>query len=172
MLLSEGRVCYFGPVAAAESYFSTMGYPTPKLQNPIEHYLDVISANTAAAAEYYDKSPLEAANQAEIERLKAQEYGPVRYSEYIVERPWYDQIRLVGYRCLVRYWRNPSTSWGRAFMFTALALLFGGLFFNVSLRRTRNTAIVVVLLILNLSILRSVFYSFKMTFKASVTAFL
>ncbi|KAI9007676.1 hypothetical protein DFJ74DRAFT_773213 [Hyaloraphidium curvatum] len=131
MLLSEGRTCFFGPVAAAESYFTTMGYPTPKLQNPIEHYLDVISANTQAAAEYYDKSPLAAANMAEIARLKSQTYGPVRYSEYIVERPWYHQIGLVGYRCLVRYWRNPSTSWGRLFMFTALALLFGGLFFNL-----------------------------------------
>jgi ABC-type multidrug transport system ATPase subunit len=89
MLLSEGRSCYFGPVAAAESYFATMGYPTPKLQNPIEHYLDVISANTQAAADYYDKSPLAAANMAEIARLKGQTYGAVRYSEHIVERPWF-----------------------------------------------------------------------------------
>jgi len=132
MLLSEGRTCYFGPVAASESYFSTMGYPTPKLQNPIEHYLDVTSANTTAAADYYDKSPLAAANMAEIARLKQQSYSPVRYSENIVERQWWDQIALVGHRCLLRYWRNPSTSWGRFVMFTALALLFGGLFFNVN----------------------------------------
>ncbi|KAI9009267.1 P-loop containing nucleoside triphosphate hydrolase protein, partial [Hyaloraphidium curvatum] len=131
MLLSEGRITYFGPVAAAESYFTTMGYPTPKLQNPIEHYLDVTSANTQAAAEYYDKSPLAQANLAEIARLKSQSYSAVRYSEHIVERQWWDQIRLVGYRCLVRYWRNPSTSWGRLFMFTALALVFGGLFYNL-----------------------------------------
>jgi ABC-type multidrug transport system ATPase subunit len=38
MIICEGRTCYFGPVAASESYFGTMGYPTPKLQNPIEHY--------------------------------------------------------------------------------------------------------------------------------------
>jgi hypothetical protein len=132
MLLSEGRTCYFGPVAASESYFTTMGYPTPKLQNPIEHYLDVTSANSTAAADYYDKSPLAAANMAEIARLKQQQYSPVRYSKNIVERQWWDQIGLVGYRCLQRYWRNPSTSWGRFAMFTALGLLFGGLFFNVS----------------------------------------
>jgi ABC-type multidrug transport system ATPase subunit len=133
MLLAEGRNCYFGPVAAAESYFATMGYPTPKLQNPIEHYLDVISANTQAAAEYYDKSPLAAANASEIARLKQQTYSPVRYSENIVERQWWDQVRLVFNRCLSRYWRNPSTSWGRLVMFVALALLFGGLFFKVGL---------------------------------------
>ncbi len=38
MIICEGRACYFGPTSVAESYFSTMGYPTPKLQNPIEHY--------------------------------------------------------------------------------------------------------------------------------------
>jgi ABC-type multidrug transport system ATPase subunit len=132
MILSEGRTCYFGPVIASESYFTTMGYPTPKLQNPIEHYLDVTSANATAAADYYDTSPLASANNSEIARLKGQQYSAVRYSENIVERPWYDQIKLVGARCLQRYWRNPSTSWGRLFMFTCLALIFGGLFFSVS----------------------------------------
>ncbi|KAI9009270.1 hypothetical protein DFJ74DRAFT_711544 [Hyaloraphidium curvatum] len=131
LLICEGRTCYFGPVAAAESYFTTMGYPTPRLQNPIEHYLDVISANALAASQYYDRSPLAAANMDEIHRLRAQQYGSVRYSRYIVERPWYNQIALVGHRCLLRYWRNPSTSWGRLFMFTALGLLFGGLFYNL-----------------------------------------
>jgi ATP-binding cassette subfamily G (WHITE) protein 1/ATP-binding cassette subfamily G (WHITE) protein 2 len=67
----------------------------------------------------------------EIQRLKAQTYASVRYSENIVERPWYDQILLVGHRCLLRYWRNPSTSWGRLFMFTCLGLLFGSLFYNL-----------------------------------------
>ncbi|KAI9006388.1 P-loop containing nucleoside triphosphate hydrolase protein, partial [Hyaloraphidium curvatum] len=141
LILAEGRTCYFGPVAAIESYFSTMGYPTPKLQNPIEHYLDVVQANAMAAAEYYDKSPLNSANVAEVERLKAQSYSPVRYSEHIVERPWWDQIKLVGARCLLRYWRNPSTSWGRSIMFLILALLFGGLFYKLTndISGLRNT---------------------------------
>ncbi|KAI9027005.1 hypothetical protein DFJ74DRAFT_766323 [Hyaloraphidium curvatum] len=132
MLLSEGRTCYFGPVAAAEPYFSTMGYPTPKLQNPIEHYLDVISANTQAAATYYEKSPLAGANLAELNRLKSQTYSAVRYSEHIVERQWWDLMRLLGWRCLMRYWRNPSTSWGRLFLFLVLALFMGGIFYGIS----------------------------------------
>jgi hypothetical protein len=100
----------------------------------INHFsspVDVCSANATAAAEYYEKSPLFGANTTEITRLKSLQYAAVRYSEHIVERPWYDQIKLVGYRCLVRYWRNPSTSWGRLFMFTCLGLLFGSLFFNL-----------------------------------------
>jgi hypothetical protein len=41
MIICEGRACYFGPTSVCESYFSTMGYPTPKLQNPIEHYREL-----------------------------------------------------------------------------------------------------------------------------------
>ncbi|KAI9024561.1 hypothetical protein DFJ74DRAFT_767128 [Hyaloraphidium curvatum] len=131
MIICEGRTCYFGPTKVAESYFATMGYPTPKLQNPIEHYLDVCSANAIAAADYYSSSPLAQANLAEVQRLKAQRYESVRYSEHLVERPWYDQVKLLGHRTLLRYWRNPSTSWGRLFMFTLLGILFGVFFLSL-----------------------------------------
>ncbi|KAI9018371.1 P-loop containing nucleoside triphosphate hydrolase protein [Hyaloraphidium curvatum] len=62
------------------------------------------TANTQAAATYYDKSPLACANLAELNRLKSQTYSPVRH---IVERQWWELMRLLGWRCLMRYWRNP-----------------------------------------------------------------
>ena len=95
--------------------------------------MDVCSADASAAADFYSKSELAQNNLKEVARLKTLQYQPVRYSKYIVERTWLDQIKLVGHRTLLRYWRNPSTSWGRLFLFTILGLLFGIIFYQVGL---------------------------------------
>jgi ABC-type multidrug transport system ATPase subunit len=43
MLLSEGRVMYFGPAKAAVDYFASIGYPCPEHYNPADFFLDIIS---------------------------------------------------------------------------------------------------------------------------------
>ncbi|GJQ09948.1 hypothetical protein GpartN1_g1739.t1 [Galdieria partita] len=43
MLLSEGRVMYFGPAKDAVFYFEGIGYPCPQHYNPADFFLDVIS---------------------------------------------------------------------------------------------------------------------------------
>ncbi|KAI9008475.1 P-loop containing nucleoside triphosphate hydrolase protein [Hyaloraphidium curvatum] len=161
MIICAGRTCYFGRVATAENYFAGIGHPSAKLQNPIEHYrrlsqsvslrpllitvpslaVDVCSADPAATADAYGRSDLAKQNLAELARLKAQQFQPIRYSQHIVERPWYDQIALVGRRTLLRYYRNPATSWGRLFVFTILGLLFGIIFYQLGNNTTgmRNT---------------------------------
>ncbi|XWW94595.1 hypothetical protein V2A60_002540 [Cordyceps javanica] len=44
-LLSGGKTCYYGPVADASSYFSTIGYPIPPETNAAEFYLDLINTD-------------------------------------------------------------------------------------------------------------------------------
>eukprot|EP00871_Galdieria_phlegrea_P002216 jgi/Galph1/2996/GphlegSOOS_G1665.1 len=43
MLLSEGRVVYFGPAKDAVSYFAQLGYSCPQHYNPADFFLDTIS---------------------------------------------------------------------------------------------------------------------------------
>ncbi|TPX31121.1 hypothetical protein SmJEL517_g05455 [Synchytrium microbalum] len=126
-----GRICYFGPTSQCEQYFTEYGFPCPPLMNPIEHYVDVISADTVGASEYYEKSALFAANDAEERRLAQAHYSPVSHSTHIVERTSWDQFKLLATRVLLRYQRNPSTSWGRFGLFLCFALFFGGIFFQI-----------------------------------------
>lgn len=45
LLAKGGRVAYNGPCADMMDYFSGLGYPTPLLTNPADHFLDLISVN-------------------------------------------------------------------------------------------------------------------------------
>ena len=45
LLLSQGRTCYFGPLADVTSYFESAGFPVPPLTNPAEHLLDVTNSD-------------------------------------------------------------------------------------------------------------------------------
>ena len=113
-LIGEGgRIVYFGSVSGCEQYFTEYGFPCPPLQNPIEHYVDVLSRDTIGAAEYYEKSTLCAENAAEERRLAQAKYIPMSHSNHMVERTLFDQFKLLTKRVLQRYQRNPSTSWGR-----------------------------------------------------------
>jgi hypothetical protein len=46
LLLSEGRLMFFGPVAQALSYFNSLGYECPQHFNPADYYLDILSVST------------------------------------------------------------------------------------------------------------------------------
>ncbi len=43
LLLSEGRVMFFGPAKEAVGYFTDAGFPTPPEFNPADFFLDVVS---------------------------------------------------------------------------------------------------------------------------------
>lgn len=45
IMLSMGRVAYFGETATAEEYFASLGYPLPPLTNPSEHYLRLLNSD-------------------------------------------------------------------------------------------------------------------------------
>ncbi|KAJ3338504.1 ABC transporter G member 22 [Gonapodya sp. JEL0774] len=127
----QGRICYFGPISRAEEHFTSLGYPTPPLTNPIEHYLDVMALDTGRAHEFFEKSPVYQENLREISRLNALEHPEVPHSSHLVERLPQDQFVLIWNRVWLRYYRNPSTSWGRAFLFIMFAIMFGLFFLNL-----------------------------------------
>ena len=51
LLLSEGRVMFFGPASQATSWFSSAGFPCPAEFNPADFFLDVVSMDYRSPAE-------------------------------------------------------------------------------------------------------------------------
>eukprot|EP01032_Pedospumella_encystans_P007850 gene7850-9359_t len=65
LLLSGGKLMYFGPAKQALSYFSSLGYECPEHFNPADFFLDLLSVNS--------KSPdVEIESTARIETLAQQ----------------------------------------------------------------------------------------------------
>ena len=65
LLLSSGKLMYFGPAKQALSYFSSLGYDCPEHFNPADFFLDLLSVNS--------KSPdVEIESAARIETLAQQ----------------------------------------------------------------------------------------------------
>ncbi|KAJ3098867.1 hypothetical protein HDU97_003680 [Phlyctochytrium planicorne] len=135
-LLGATKVCYFGKISYAETYFTKMGQPTPQFVNPIEHYLDVISAAPVEVSRYYELSDTRAQTASKIREI-SQTIGSVEFFETdLASKPEYEcgnlqQFWLLFCRCTRRYIRNPSTSFGRFLLALVLSLLYGAVFWQL-----------------------------------------
>ncbi|KAJ3117526.1 ABC transporter G member 22 [Phlyctochytrium bullatum] len=135
-LLGGGKVCYFGKVSYAETYFTKMGQPTPQFVNPIEHYLDVISAAPVEVSRYYELSDLRSQIASKVKEI-SQVVGSVElyitdmHSKPAYERSTWTQFILLFGRCYRRYQRNPSTSIGRLILGSFLSVLVGAVFWQL-----------------------------------------
>ncbi|KAL9648047.1 hypothetical protein ABK040_012101 [Willaertia magna] len=56
LLLSRGRVAYFGNAKDATGYFSKIGYPMPKQYNPADFFIDLITETTG---HYHHDTPVD-----------------------------------------------------------------------------------------------------------------
>lgn len=48
-LLSQGKLCYFGPVSEVDPYFERIGFPVPPHTNTAEYLLDLVNADFEGA---------------------------------------------------------------------------------------------------------------------------
>jgi ABC-type multidrug transport system ATPase subunit len=55
-LLSQGKLCFFGPVAGAPTYFSRNGYEMPRETNAAEFYLDLINTDLDKDGEVHERT--------------------------------------------------------------------------------------------------------------------
>jgi ABC-type multidrug transport system ATPase subunit len=62
LLLSNGRIMFSGAASEAQSWFTSAGYPCPKLFNPSDFFLDILSPDNRTA-------DLDALTQARIKML-------------------------------------------------------------------------------------------------------
>jgi ABC-type multidrug transport system ATPase subunit/ABC-type multidrug transport system permease subunit len=59
LLLSEGRVVYFGPLKQAPEYFASIGHPVPEFANPADHFIEVSrSVPSQKLAMQYEESSM------------------------------------------------------------------------------------------------------------------
>ncbi|KAI8852232.1 hypothetical protein BC829DRAFT_430845 [Chytridium lagenaria] len=130
------QVCYFGKVSFAETYFTKMGQPTPQFVNPIEHYLDVISAAPQEVSRYYELSEARSQISQKVREV-AQVIGSVENFETdLATKPTYERNSFVQFwylfiRCANRYYKNPSTCFGRLVLGVILSFIFGGVFYQL-----------------------------------------
>ncbi|ODM89457.1 Protein white, partial [Orchesella cincta] len=56
LLLSEGRVAYFGGAQEAPAYFSSIGYPCPETYNPADFYIQTLAIRPGNVEECLERS--------------------------------------------------------------------------------------------------------------------
>ncbi|CAL8101454.1 unnamed protein product [Orchesella dallaii] len=56
LLMSEGRVAYYGDAKKAPTYFSSIGYPCPETYNPADFYIHTLAIRVGSAEECLQRS--------------------------------------------------------------------------------------------------------------------
>jgi flagellar basal body P-ring protein FlgI len=75
MVLSDGRVAYWGPASESIDYFSKIGRPMPKNMNPAEYMLDLVNRD------FTDAKEVEAVINEWVKR------GPIVSKAKVLEQP-------------------------------------------------------------------------------------
>lgn len=75
MVLSDGRVAYWGPASESIKYFSEIGRPMPKNMNPAEYMLDLVNRD------FTDAKEVEAVINEWVKR------GPIVSKAKVLEQP-------------------------------------------------------------------------------------
>ncbi|KAJ3498745.1 hypothetical protein NLG97_g885 [Lecanicillium saksenae] len=135
-LLSGGKTCYYGPVAAASSYFSAIGHSIPPETNAAEHYLDLINtdldkdgeirARTDKICKTWAASTQRADLAASVSKSRqSQHLATVPRSEK--PAPWMTPFVLL-HRSWIKSYRDVIAYGIRIAMYLGLAILMGTVF--------------------------------------------
>ena len=127
MLLSQGRMAYFGTPNGSIKYFSTLGYEVKQFSNPAEYLLDVVNAEFTEPAKV-------------VQILDKWESTGGRFSDHdntteniVLRLPittanqtvgFYDQVKFITQRQLRIILTDPMIYMGRAVMFLILCSFF------------------------------------------------
>jgi energy-coupling factor transporter ATP-binding protein EcfA2/ABC-type multidrug transport system permease subunit len=142
LLLAQGQTCYFGPVSKVASYFSSLGFPVPKLMNPSEHILDLTNTdfdsednkdNTAAqrlltihsAWKAHDKEEHTTAPDSEKSEFFVGSQGPGLAHDLGIPVTLLHRLFLKSYRDIVTYWIRVA-------MYMGLAIMMGTVWLRLS----------------------------------------
>ncbi|WJX52529.1 ATP-binding cassette sub- G member 1 [Trifolium repens] len=145
-LLSSGKTVYFGPVSAANKFFSSNGFPCPSLQSPSDHFVSTINKDFEQDIEKgldgelsteeainilvktYDSSQISHQVKNEISQIKK------RVSDTMEKKNHADfltQCLILTRRSFVNMYREAGYYWLRLLIYGALALSLGTMFFNI-----------------------------------------
>ncbi|KAL2937325.1 ABC transporter G family member 11, partial [Bienertia sinuspersici] len=152
-LLSAGKIVYFGPVTETNEYFAANGYPCPSLQNPADHFLELINKDFDEDIEQglYERKSTEENVNILLKLYKSSEnYKQVRgvistickqKGEKLETKKRHasftTQCRVLTRRSFVNMYRDLGYYWLRFFVYLVMAFGLGSIFFD--LRNTYNS---------------------------------
>jgi ABC-type multidrug transport system ATPase subunit len=143
LLLSEGRVMYFGNADAAVDYFNAVGYLCPDNFSPSDYYLDVLSPDNRtpeldlAAKERIDQLDLHWRTTSKIESNKNEvipSEGDVPPASGQGGRV-FENLKILCWRSFVEQCRDLSTLKLKFFISIFFGLLIGGIYSGTRLNQ-------------------------------------
>ncbi|KAL1289583.1 hypothetical protein HN51_057995 [Arachis hypogaea] len=146
-LLSNGKLVYFGPASAANKFFALNGFPCPTLQNPSDHFVKAINKDfeledpeqgltdglTTEEAIYmlvksYQSSEISQQIQTEIVAIRT---GDSSAMEKKSNAAFFTQCIVLTRRSYLNMYRDLGYYWLRLFIYGALAICLGTIFYNI-----------------------------------------
>ncbi|KAG2392252.1 hypothetical protein C9374_012504 [Naegleria lovaniensis] len=147
LLLSRGRVAYFGDANKAVEYFDRIGHTCPTGYNPADYLMDVVTENAAITGEnmekkkrqneriegvlnYYSKTnpTIEIPPSAKLDQdLK-------RFSSY--NSSWFAQFAVLTMRALINIIRDRKVTMAKLFQNLTMSLLIGLIFLQLGYSQT------------------------------------
>eukprot|EP01103_Thecamoeba_quadrilineata_P010903 TRINITY_DN2481_c0_g1_i2.p1 TRINITY_DN2481_c0_g1~~TRINITY_DN2481_c0_g1_i2.p1 ORF type:complete len:542 (+),score=70.89 TRINITY_DN2481_c0_g1_i2:28-1653(+) len=144
MILSRGRVVYFGPAKDTVNYFAALNFHIRSFLNPADFFMDVVVANEKQFFEsssgggvdlyqHWKESPQNASTTQLIEYQKQTDETSQLNSLSPYASSWFRQTIYLGKRSFFNYLRNPMTTYAATFQTLFMALLVGSLYFDVGM---------------------------------------
>lgn len=147
LLLSAGRVMYFGSTHGVVPYFSRIGKECPMYTNPADFLMDISVRDFEASqnkekrelevnalVEAYEKSQEFQNIQLTIEEEKHKKKNENKEIANLVEHDYETSFLKQLQELTIRTWkdnlRNPGIFWVRLAMYTMLSLMIGTLYLN------------------------------------------
>eukprot|EP01103_Thecamoeba_quadrilineata_P004182 TRINITY_DN1390_c0_g1_i2.p1 TRINITY_DN1390_c0_g1~~TRINITY_DN1390_c0_g1_i2.p1 ORF type:complete len:500 (-),score=73.84 TRINITY_DN1390_c0_g1_i2:336-1835(-) len=141
MILSQGRVVYFGPAVAAITYLSALNFQCPLLVNVADFLMDTVVLNERALSQGTDNNPevnlkitwessAENSSLKETireESVKSQPYFPVE----MMGASWVSQFFFLSRREFFNFVRNPLTTYITLAETLFIGFVIGSIYFQV-----------------------------------------
>ncbi|KAF1861455.1 hypothetical protein Lal_00025782, partial [Lupinus albus] len=145
-LLSSGKTVYFGPVSAANKFFSSNGFPCPSLQNPSDHFVKTVNKDFVQdtekglagglsteesihiLAKLYDSSEINHQVEKEIAQIIERDSVSMVNGSHA---NFYTQCLILTRRSFLNMYREVGYYWLRLLIYGALALSLGTMFFDI-----------------------------------------
>uniref|UniRef100_A0A7S3YAG1 ABC transporter domain-containing protein n=1 Tax=Lotharella globosa TaxID=91324 RepID=A0A7S3YAG1_9EUKA len=129
LLLSKGKVAYFGPAKSSLSYFEKLGFTAPAQMNPADFLIEISNPDFTSPEQVNDLIAKWDA-QYETERKEKEGTGsdtdkvePKQGSPYASSFFW--QVFVLTSRMTKSYVRDPGAYIGRAVLYTTMSTIFG-----------------------------------------------
>ncbi|KAJ2155977.1 hypothetical protein GGF46_005490 [Coemansia sp. RSA 552] len=161
ILLSQGRIVYFGPTSSSIDYFSSIGYQCPMHENPADYFIDLMTldyrteealANSRAQikglAEKFEESGM--SDKASSKNSDVG-YGMEVSPRELPRNNWFYEYSTLARRDWVNHLRNVPFLAGQIMQAVVMSLIIGFMFFYLKhdAASVRNRLGVLYVIIIN-----------------------